>query len=307
MVNTKPGLCSEFFCSANGEVFFTNFGDREYLYKITGNGSEIVVEKPARCINYYDNKLYFLSSDNISADNIDFVGKIYCRDLESGELEMLCDEAVTSLIVSADGIYYSLPGAENGNSAVSEMRLMNFDGNSQKCFYAPEFRYVNYLIMPDGIVDLTKEENIAQPSYENIIPFSAEITNMVGACVYSEYLFYYGADKSIVLCNLCDGTTLSVPREAINELYGDQISISDYTLCGGILYLSHSSDMLTAVDLETMQITKTLIGNCGGKIVDRLYTDGIQIYALLRDARYSNPELVRLNNDNDKLSAERLG
>lgn len=104
------------------------------------------------------------------------------------------------------------------------------------------------------------------------------------------------------------GTIISVPRETINELYGGAaISISDYTICGGSLYLSHSSDTLTKVDLETMQMTKIFIVNRDGKIVDRLYTDGIQVYALLRDAQYSNPELKRLKEDNDKLSAERLG
>lgn len=307
-INTKPGFHSEFFCAADGEVFFTNFGDREYLYKITEGGTELVVEKPACCINYFDNKLYFLSSDSISADNIDFTGTMYCYDLQSGDCQMLCNEKVGSLTVGKDGIYYSALKAGEGAVNTYEIRLMNFDGSSQKCFYDPMFRYGDYLIMPNGIVDLTKEENIAQPSYEDIIPFSADFTNYVGACVYGEFLFCLGTDKSLLLYNLCDGTTSSVQKEKISELYGGALlSVSDYILCGGTLYLAHSADMLTAVDLETMQMAGIQVDNCRGKIVEQLYTDGAEIYALLRNTSHSEPELVHMIDNGDQLTAEKLG
>lgn len=306
-INTKLGFQSEFLCAADGEVFFTNFADHEYLYKITESGSELVIEKPAYNINYFDGKLYFLSSDSVSADDIHFLGSIYCYDLKTGACEMLCDEEVHSLTVCAEGIYYFVLNAKESNGYSYQSRMMSFDGNSQNCFYDPAFRYGEYLVMPDKIVDMTKEENIAQPSYNDVIPFSSEYANVVGSCIYGENLVFFTADKDLVILNLRDGTTLSVLKSKIGELVSDDTaSIGDYTVCGGKLYISDSSCKLVIVDLETMQATKKLVDECGGKIIDRLYTDGENIYALLRNTRYSAPEVVRLTDNGSQYIAEKL-
>lgn len=161
-MNTKCGLCSEFLCAAEGEVFFTNFGDREYLYRVRENGSELVIEMSARCINYYGGRLYFLSSEG-TADSVDFSGKMCCIDPETGECELLCDEAATGLTVSGDGIFYTVVVSKNGGGRVLESRVMGFEGDSRKC-RSPEFGYGDYLIPPDRIVDLKNEEDITQPS-----------------------------------------------------------------------------------------------------------------------------------------------
>lgn len=306
-INTKLGFQSEFLCAADGEVFFTNFADHEYLYKITESGSELVIEKPAYNINYFDGKLYFLSSDSVSADDIHFLGSIYCYDFKTGACEMLCDEEVHSLTVCAEGIYYFVLNAKESNGYSYQSRMMSFDGNSQNCFYDPAFRYGEYLVMPDKIVDMTKEENIAQPSFNDVIPFSSEYANVVGSCIYGENLFFFNADKDLVILNLRDGTTLSVLKNKIGELVGDDsASIGDYTVCGGKLYISDSSCKLVSVDLETMQATIKLVSECGGKIINRLYTDGENIYALLRNTRYSAPEVVRLNDNGSQYIAEKL-
>lgn len=307
MINAKMGLSSEFFCAGSGEVFFTNFDDHEYLYRVTENGSELVVERPARYINCFDNKLYFLSSDSVSTADIDFTGEIYCYDPETDSCEIICNEATGSLTVSEDGIYYSVRISASGNSTTYENRLMDFESNAQKCFYSPEFRYGDYLILTDKAVNLKKEKNIAQPDYENAIPFSAGFSNSVGLCIYEEYLFYFSSNKDLVLLNLNDGSELSISRDEINALYdGNPVVISDYTLCGENLYLSHSSDMLTAVDLESMQMERMKVEGCSGKIVDRLYTDSTQMYALLKDSHYSNPEIVRLDKTESGFVVEKL-
>lgn len=306
-INAKSGLSSEFFCAGSGEVFFTNFSDHEYLYRMTESGSELVVERPARYINYFDNKLYFLSSDSVLAEDIDFTGQIYCYDPETDSCEMIRDEAVSSLTVSEDGLYYSVWVSKSGNRTTYESRLMDFEGNAQKCFYFPNFRYGDYLILTDKAVDLKKEKNIAQPDYENATPFSAGFSNSVGLCIYEDYLFYFSSDKSLVLLNLNDGTGLSISRDEINALYdGNPTAISDYTLCGETLYLSHSADMLTAVDLESMQMERMKVEGCSGKIVDRLYTDSTQMYALLKDSHYSNPEIVRLDETENGFVVKKL-
>lgn len=305
-INAKICFCSEFLCAADGEAFFTNFADHEYLYKVTESGSELVIEKPAYHINYFDSKLYFLSSDSVSADNIDFVGTMYCYDLKTGACETLCDEEVHSLTVCAEGIYYSVLNAKESNGYSYQSRMMSFDGNSQNCFYDPAFRYGEYLVMPDKIVDMTKEENIAQPSYNDVIPFT-EYEKMRGSCIYGENLFFFNVDNDLVILNLRDGTTLSVLKNKIGELVGDaSASIGDYTVCGGKLYISDSSCKLVIVDLETAQATIKLVSECGGKIIDRLYTDGENIYALLRNYQYSAPEVVRLTENGSQYIAEKL-
>lgn len=306
-INAKPGLSSEFFCAGSGEVFFTNFADHEYLYRVTENGTELVVERPTRYINYFDNKLYFLSSDSVSAEDIDFTGQIYCYDPETDSCEMIRDEAVSSLTVSEDGLYYSVWVSKSGNRTTYESRLMDFEGNAQKCFYSSEFRYGDYLILTDKAVDLKKEKNIAQPDYENATPFSAGFSNSVGLCIYEDYLFYFGSDKKFVLLNLNDGTERFISRDEINALYdGNPVSVFDYTLCEETVYLSHSSNTLTAVDLESMQMKQIKVEGCNGKVVDRLYTDGARLYALLRDSHHSNPEIVRLDETENGFVVKKL-
>lgn len=306
-INAKSGLSSEFFCARSGEVFFTNFSDHEYLYRVTESGSKLVTKRPARYINYFDGKLYFLSSESASVEDIGFTGEICCYDPQTDSCEIICDEAAGSLTVSEDGIYYSVRISASENSTTYENRLIDPEGNDQKCFYSSKFRYGDYLIMTDKAVDLKKEKNIAQPDYENAIPFSAGFSNSVGLCIYDDYLFYFGSDKSLVLLNLNDGTELFISRDEINALYNENsISVSDYTLCGGILYLSHSSDTLTAVDLERLQMEQRKVEGCDGKVVARLYTDGARLYALLRDSHYSNPEIVRLDETENGLAVKKL-
>ena len=119
--NNKTGSAlGGLFCSADNKIFFSNFNDNGYIYSYDKDTerSELVVEMPARFINYYDGKLYFLfvyDNKNFDTRNNAFIGELYCCHIQSGECVKLAEShVINGLVVTNEGLYYNsipIPGS----------------------------------------------------------------------------------------------------------------------------------------------------------------------------------------------------
>ncbi|ABX43107.1 DUF5050 domain-containing protein [Lachnoclostridium phytofermentans] len=95
-INAKTIVTScDFFCYSEetGDIYYTNFEDNGYLYKLSNGVKTILVEKKCTNINFYNNNLYFISP-NVSLDELtglEVGGPIYEFDLESKDLELFLD------------------------------------------------------------------------------------------------------------------------------------------------------------------------------------------------------------------------
>ncbi|MCM1462785.1 MAG: DUF5050 domain-containing protein [Bacteroides sp.] len=90
-------------------MFFSNPADGLLLYSYDGEGTKRLSNIQAFSLNYYDDSVYFLSSEtpiNLD-DHTDIYGFLYRYDIKSETISRLGDIPMSNLCVDKKGIYYT--------------------------------------------------------------------------------------------------------------------------------------------------------------------------------------------------------
>ncbi|MCM1059810.1 MAG: hypothetical protein NC452_05905 [Eubacterium sp.] len=313
-------------CPSENGLYYSSLNNRGEIYCETDGESELVVDMPAYSINYLDGRLYFISPEDgrffgvkdgnffsVLYDSV-FCGTPYSYDINTGELKKLADSnAVTSLFVTSEGIYYNR--IANNSSSLDPLELWHadLDGNEpKKCGAAYPLRKAEELIDSDGVHSLTKDgSDIAEDADNSEI---SRTFTAAGACVYDKKLFTK-EEGTINITDLADGSTKSYDIRAalnkgISEAFYDLWTITDYVVLDDDVYIAYDGSNLLKISLSDNGGIKTVKDNASDMIYTRLYTDGRDIYAICTPTDADDFErrsrLVRLDTSFDMIRKTEL-
>lgn len=307
-LNNKTGsTLGGLFCSADNKIFFSNFNDNGYIYSYDKETerSELVVEMPARFINFYDKKLYFLyvySESCFDTHNAAFIGELYCCDIQTGECEKLSEShVINGLVVTSEGIYYNqipIPGSSNDPP---ELWRIKFGGNEpERCNYTYFLRDEEHLVDEKGLHELTEDK--LGISSDLPLEIAIDENSVKGACVYKNKLLTY-SDRVLNITDLSEG---SISRVNISELEkadnNIKINLSDFIVLGDYLYIAYNSNFLCRVCLSDNE-PEFICDTEGVYSFSMLYTDEKDLYALGYNGK---PGIVKLVIDEDKITTKEL-
>lgn len=278
LLNCKGVNGVSYFCSSDDAVYFTNFNDNAYIYMLKENVSSLVVEKSACCINYYNGKLYFLSSDFDPAESLRYRGQIYSFDIESKECKLLLDKDAAKMLVTDDGIYYLQLEEESENILTYSSWMMDFEGNASKRNYGNIMRYGKYVIDNRGAYELS--ENKLDVDRENgFTAFPFDI-NSLDYCVYDNYLVMISQGK-IIFFDLTSGEINEISDTEISEaLGGANAMVSDFTIIGDFVYIAYDSSGIIRKNMKTNEIKDIPIRGMNNIVISDLYTDGKSLFGV---------------------------
>lgn len=307
-LNNKTGTTlGGLFCSADNKIFFSNFNDNGYIYSYDKETekSEPVVKMPARFINYYDGKLYFLfiySEDYFDTHNKAFIGELYCCDIQSSECVKLAEsQVINGLVVTNEGIYYNqipIPGSSLDPPELWRLRFG--EKEPERCNYTYFLRDEDRLIDAKGLHELDKSKlDIAS---DMPLEIGVDENGIKGACVYNNKLLTY-SDKVLNITDLSDG---SISRVNISELEkadnNIKINLSDFIVLGDYLYIAYNSNFLCRVCLSDNE-PEFICDTEGAYSFSKLYTDEKDLYAL---GYNGEPKIVKLEINEDKITTKEL-
>jgi len=295
-LNNKAGsTLGGLFCAADDKIFFSNFNDNGYIYIYDSETekSELVTEMPARFINYYDGKLYFLNvyeGEYFGLYDAVFTGELYCCDTETGECEKLVESRIiTGLTVNNEGIYYNQIPTPGSSLDPPELWRLGFgETNPEKCGYSYVLRDEERLVDENGIHELDK--NKLSISSDVSLDIDIDEESIKGACTYKNKLITY-SNGVLNITDLLDGSLFSVKIRDLEKLnHNIKMKVTDFTILGDYLYIANNSSSLCRICLSDNKTD--FIPDMEGKyIFSKLYTDEKDLYALCYGGR---PKIVRL-------------
>jgi hypothetical protein len=300
-VNVKNCSDASYFCSVDGNIFFTDFTDNGYLYTLENGKKRLLCAQKACSINYYDGKVYFLSPDTIDTSRGSAFGDIYCYDTQTGECTLILEGDIRYLWVTEEGLYFLRPVGEDENSM--ELVYMDFEQEEQlRCYYPDPLRYGNYLITQEGAVDISGD--VTTPSEESKIPFSESLSSIyLSRCIYNDFLIVYERGTGFRVVNLSDGTYYWIPLEAVTEVCGEELSVLGYTVMDDTLYVAlGTSDMFVAVDLNTRQVSEQTVYD-SMLTFSGFFTDGTNLYGYTNWNATGSSEIFAVIKDGDGYTA----
>lgn len=285
-------------CPSEHGLYFSNPNDRGRIYCMKNDESKLAVDMPARFINYYGGKLYFISPDyNYTVyDNV-FCGKPYSYDINTQELkELVNSEAVTFLTVTDEGIYYNKIGNSSSSFDTPELWLMELDGeNPRQCGYTYALRIGDNVIDAEGVHVLTEDKlNIAFDISDSV---RFETESFAEACVYDNKLITR-SDETVNITDLIEGIT---------RTYGIYAGISDYVILKDKLYIAFNSSNLLRIDLsESDGSIQKLFTSNSDMVYTKLYTDGTFLYALGSNYKDNSSCIARLSIGTNQITTKEL-
>lgn len=279
-LNSKSYHIGDFFCCVGENIFFTDFTDNSSLCALKNGKKELLVSKPSCHINYYDGKVYFLSSETTPVSDLSFSGSIYCFDTENGTCELLADVPAADLYVTQEGIFFDQVMESTSNSIITHQMFMDFNGEITPCDYSFLFRYGKYAITGSEAIDTS--ESITSPSQDSIIPFEMKNSLMDKTCLNGDYLITYSPKFGFEFLNLSDGEYFGIDKEILSGLFIDgSVYVEDYTVISDTLYVSCCSNSIIEINMKTMEAELYYVDGANSMLVNNLYTDGKQLYGTL--------------------------
>lgn len=255
-------------------IYYVNYGEDDYIYKLEGDNSSLVLDKKAYFLHIYNNMLYFLSSNTNDTINLRELKGIYKYNLNTGELTHVLDEKVHSLYVNSSGIYYST----YEDYMVGYYLEFNSDIPEKINYTTNLIHYKNYMfeLGQEGIVlrNLNTDEEFL------VIPISL-VSSDLRFGVHEDILYFSYSDKLYSL-NLATGDRLIYDFSKYKGLNPDRrYIIWGYTIFQGELIISSLSGIILRVDIETGKVQEVFVQNEDSLFVySELYTGGNRLFAI---------------------------
>lgn len=267
-------------CFDTDNVYFSNPKDRQSLYVYDGKASKCLVKLPVNTLNYYDYKIYFISSGKTvnPDDSIDCEGFLYMYDLKTAELTRLTDFYISDpLYVSSKGIFYERADDINGKCTVYKLDEASGEitpmYNSYKILNYNGFHY-NMITEYDEVSDIYTAHLClsGDESSYSLITSSDEISFPTCECIANGKFYYkQQGNNSLTSIDLKDGTVFKYP---VSSEYG----LGDYTFFDGTEYMLFGDGLY---EFRDGRFIKYHNFNSKASIV-RIYSGPNGIYALTR-------------------------
>lgn len=267
----------------NDMIYYVNYGDDNYIYKLKDGLSTLVLEKEAFQLSLWENKLYFLARHETSDRN---EGDIYCYNLGNGELQLLQKAKAYYLLVDSLGIYYE----EIINSDTSERRYyrLGIDGNSlEKLDNRYYLSYYDYQIIQNKTAVVLQHKDTKEEFF--IAPYEY---GSWGLTIYDNHIILH-RDSVFYIINLLNGD-----KKAI-QYSNSKSQVVDYVIIDNNMYLRDKK-----IDLSTGTVSSYGYISYDKKdalVPEYLSTNGNQIYAIVHYSNLNLRKLVNFEYDNVKL------
>lgn len=126
-VNKKDFGLQLFCCDGNGNIYFSDPADNYNLYAYDGSESRKLTDIKSIGLDYYDNKIYFVSPQReINIEDMTFPeGYAYVYDLQSGETTQIGDSTISNMTVIDGEIF----GINDDNTCF----FYKYDENDPDC------------------------------------------------------------------------------------------------------------------------------------------------------------------------------
>lgn len=274
-------------------VYYVNYGNDFFIYRIKDGESELVVEMPARRLFCQKGKLYFLLD---SYNRYDFKGiesgNILSYDPISGEVNMLIDRRAQTMFVYSDGIYFKVnedPVEISEDSFTIKNNLFCYSFVSAKveeieADYISLYKWKDFHFTSE--VDVYEEGHEIYEEYDDV----DEIFYTVGLKLET-----LDKSKSIYLTDNWMLDNYSLVGDKIIDILEDYTFVAfdivskekkeiplalrgngDFTILDDILYL----DNFLLVDIKTGKQSKAVSKEETGELIYEIYTDGKKIYGI---------------------------
>lgn len=331
-INIKLNYYAAAFCpnTESGDIYYTNFKDNSFLYKMSGEKSTLLVDKPANFINYMNGNIYFICALP-KVDGNYTEGSIYKLNLQTNKCELVLEAKATTLIATEDKLYYT-EYAEEATTDGYRLIISNFflpieGGTPVSAGNQPYMPYKDYQYAWNTADGVNCFENINTKEKVNIDVSTAY------SCVYGDN--YYSLWKGLNVLNLKTGEDETYERHDFDEMmqkasalfeYESAGTWWDYTVIGNKLYIPYDGTMLcidTDTDKAKLLTLKPKQSGANGLDVTgaapdyrlnqtkefvKLFTDGKRLFALQTPNGALIPEkLVEVIPDGDYIAVKDFG
>lgn len=300
-VNNRCMYGENYFCADpdTGVIYYVNYGDDNYLYRLDGNKKELVLDKFVSCINILDGMLYFIYAEEQEEYSPliqeSYCGRLYSYNLNTKELKCLSKEKLRWIGLTEDGIYghfgfefqeypemiYFYGFDENKWEPV-------FDGNKKSrayhIFYKGYYLKENYNKKSEYTGTVWKRKKDGKE-----IPFLGEKEKIWGGEFLSGdhlYIRMYNPQDELqepYLCmiNLSNGEKYHYKTEE-----GNVCKVLSSVEIENVFYMpSNNNITIYTGDVYSEMLETKEVKN--GHVYERLYTDGKRLFALYRSGSSS--------------------
>ena len=129
-------------------VYYVNYGEDYYIYRMKEGKSELVVELPAKRLFARGGKLYFIAQSYGAYDLNDMEGNILCYNPLTGDVSLIINDKAGTMVVYDDGIYYKTVVENEESSSGYQI------DNSETYYYS--FETKAKVLIEDSTVQLMK-------------------------------------------------------------------------------------------------------------------------------------------------------
>ena len=298
-----------FFCIASdtGILYFVNQNQDRFIYCLRDGMAELAVPLPARELYYRQGILYFVV-DNYEKYTLEGVqnGDIFAYNPAEGTVELVYSlgwryNEWTQLRVDEDGIYVSC--------FVEDGEYVEVDGEKLKT-YETEYYVLNFE-NPELVTDESKRVLTSYGDYklsyyihneENLLTQTLisktngtkdmkmiDEDRIIACCLVEDKLYYTKGLKLIIVdidtfekevydCSNFYMETYFVPEESFKN---SRIAFSCFTVTEDYFWCTTNGPDLFRIDRESKEIKSyQLMDEDTILLVERLYTDGKNVYAL---------------------------
>ena len=266
-------------------VYYVNYKEDYYIYRLKDGKPELVVELPARRLFCRNGNLYFMleSYDRYEFEGMES-GNILCYCPTTGEVTIISDKKAYTMCVYQDGIYYYVNTYAESNSKTKDCIGQDYyyysfdEAKSTKLtgqmftIYKWKDYFLGYQLQEraDGSESYDMTGLILQKpgqSDAGITLTSEEVPRIY--CFIKDSIYYMTKGSGITICNIKEKDKKEIP------LCKEQSNV-DFTMIGNKLYVNS----LIQIDLDTG--TQSIIGSQDivPEAFDELYTDGEQLYGI---------------------------
>ena len=278
-------------------VYYVNYGEDYFIYRIKDGKSELVVELPAKRLFCRDGKLYFMLEGYkiYEFDGMES-GNILCYQPITGEITVISKEKAKMMCVYGDGIYYYVD--TNGD----KMGETNYTVSRKFYYYSFEkevnsdietnlfstYKWRDYFWgyqlkerdgADSGIFDMVGIALQKLEQTESLEILGGEIPE-----VYSfigNYLYYMPKDSGITIYNMETQEKHEIP------LYSSASNV-DFTILNEKIYVN------SLVQIDPKTGIQSLIVSEGNQAIKELYTDGEYLYGICSTPEGGQEKLQRI-------------
>jgi len=234
-----------------GCIYYINYEKDDYIYQWKDGVSTLLVGMKARCLQLWNNELYFVADKTDDDILMPAHGPIYCYNLDSSECRLVLDTNASKIFIDSDGIFYEDFNPEDSTSITKRLEFNADVPYKEKYFTC--FSYDNYIIY-DEFDDMFEGFYIHNKKTGEKT-FLAPMEYFGKLCVYDNYLTFRKSTYIYIL----DLITGEKKIYDLNDYDGltDRIEfITDYIIVDNILYATvNISGGIFTIDLKTEEIT----------------------------------------------------